>query len=212
MNTRSARLLAVLSCALLALGCTTGEGTGQVSSDQLYIEDCWNGPLELDPDFFAAVPFEEESMFIRVQRGDDQEGVSDGLMILINDLQDIRRNQIGTAIPLGLPPGVSPPGVPIVQNPNPPTVSLTLYLHDSCEARTADLYSVRGTITFTSLFSGDMNEHDGSDRLTDATFEAWFADPRKAAPDGSYAAGLESEVKGRFRFFFQRGQPAQPFL
>lgn len=198
--------------ALLALGCNTGEGSGSVTSERVYIEDCWNGPLDLDPDFFAAVPFEEEVMFIRIQRGDDIEGVSDGLMVLVNDVQGIRRNQIGTPIPVGLPPGVSPPGVPLVLNPDPPKVSLTLYLHDSCEARTADLYSISGTITFSSLFSGDLNEGDGADRLTEATFRADFADPRKAEPDGSYAEGLVSTVEGRFRFFFQRGQPAQPFL
>lgn len=208
---RALRLCGVVA-AFVAFGCTTGKGEGAVTSDRVYIEDCWNGPLDLDPNFFAAVPFEEESMFIRLQHGDDHEGVSDGLMILVNDLQEIRRNQIGVAIPVGLPPGVSPPGRPIVQNPDPPRVSLTLYLHDSCEARTADLYSISGSITFSSLFSGDLNESDAADKLTEATFSAKFADPRKAEPDGSYADGLVSDVSGNFRFYFQRGQPAQPFL
>jgi hypothetical protein len=206
-----ARLTALVG-ACLALGCTTGEGRGEVKSKRVYIEDCWNGPLDLRPNFFAALPFEEESMFIRMQRGDDHEGVSDGLMVLINDLQEIRRNQIGVAVPVGLPAGVTPPGRPLVLNPDPPRVSLTLYLHDSCEARSADLYSIRGSITFSSLFSGDLNEQDAADKLTEASFEADFADPRKSEPDGSYAEGLVSTVTGRFRFYFQRGQPAQPFL
>jgi hypothetical protein len=102
--------------------------------------------------------------------------------------------------------------VPLELDPDPPRVSLTLYLHDSCEARTADLYSISGTITFESLFSGDLNEQDAADKLTEAEFTAEFGDPRKAEADGSFGEGLLSTVSGRFRFFFQRGQPAQPFL
>ncbi|HMJ09825.1 MAG TPA: hypothetical protein VK524_00395 [Polyangiaceae bacterium] len=209
---RACKSAAAVSLAVLALGCNTGEGTGEVRSERLFVEDCWNGPFNLQPDFFAAVPFEEETLFIRVQHGDDHEGVSDGLSVLVNELPNVRRNEIGIPITVGLPAGVSPPGVPLELEPDPPHVSLTLYLHDSCEAHTADLYSISGTITFDSIFSGDLNEHDGADRLTEAEFEAEFADPRKASPDGSFGEGLTSTVRGRFRFYFQRGQPAQPFL
>ena len=43
------------------------------------------------------------------------------------------------------------------------------------------IYSVGGTITFNSLFSGDPNEDDAEDRLTDAIIRARtrFADPRQ---------------------------------
>jgi hypothetical protein len=209
---QTGKLASFALCAALSAACTTGEGKGDVESERLFVEECWNGPLDLKPDFFAAVPFDDESLFIRVQRGDDNEGVSDGLLVLVNDLQNIRNNEIGQAIPVGLPPGVSPPGVPLKYNPDPARVSMTLYLHDSCDPHTADLYAVEGTITFQSLFSGDLNEHDASDRRTQATFEANFADPRKAEADGSYAAEVKSTVWGNFSFFFQRGQPAQPFL
>jgi hypothetical protein len=211
MNSSSitgAALLALLACS----ACTTGEGEGWVRSEQLFVERCWNGPFDLGPDFFGVVPHEDRALFIRVQRSDNNQEVSDGLIVLVHDLQNIRNNELGQPLTVGLPVGVSPPGVPIVRHPDPPRVNLTLYLHDTCHGQTADLYSIGGTITFSSLFSGDLNEHDSSDRLTEARFTADFADPRKAEADGSYREGLVSNVQGYFKFYFQRGQPAQPFL
>jgi hypothetical protein len=211
MTARSALALALL-CGAFSAGCTTGEGSGWVHSDQLYIEKCWNGSFDLGPDFFGAVPYEDLSLFIRVQRGDNNQEVADGLLVLVNQLQHIRNDKIGAAVSVGLPVGVSPPGVPLKLNPNPAPVSLTLYLHDTCHGHTADVYSIGGSIVFHSLFSGDLNEHDADARLTDADFTAQFADPRKARPDGTYAEGLVSTVTGHFSFYFQRGQPSQPFL
>lgn len=214
--------LAVCLLALGPLACTVGEGEGAVRSDHLYVNGCWNGPFDLGPDFFGANPDNGESLMIRVQRGDNIEDVSDGLDVLVNDLQDVRQ-QLSAAkaagatsldVPVGMPRGVSPPGMPIVFNPNPPKVSLSLYLHNTCHQQNGTIYSVSGTITFKSLFSGDLNEGSSEDRLTDATFtDVSFADPREvaAAADTTAAAALTSLVSGNFRFFFQRGQPSQPF-
>jgi hypothetical protein len=91
------------------------------------------------------------------------------------------------------------------------SVSLALYLHDTCHAQNGALYAVTGTITFAHLFSGNPNETNGDARLTEASFEASFADPRDAANDGTFDPAVMSDVKGWFRFYFQRGQPAQPF-
>ncbi len=206
------RLVACL-VVLAPLGCTVGQGTGDVTSQHLYVNDCWNGPFDLKPDFFGANPDNGVSLMIRVQRGDNIEDVSDGLDVLVNDLQDVR-SQLKTPIPVGLPPGVSPPGVPITFNPDPPKVSLALYLHNSCHQQDGTIYSVSGTITFNSLFSGDLNEGSSENRLTDATFtDISFADPRElaAASDANAQAALTSLVSGNFNFFFQRGQPSQPF-
>jgi hypothetical protein len=208
--------------ALAPLACTVGEGTGDVKSDHLYVEGCWNGAFDLKPDFFGANPDEEESLMIRVQRGDNIEDVSDGLDVLVNDLQDVRTQismakaagQDGVDVPVGMPPGVSPPGVPITFNPNPPKVSLSLYLHNTCHQQNGTIYSVSGTITFHSLFSGDLDEGSSEARLTDATFtDVSFADPRElaAAADTTAQAALTSLVSGNFSFYFQRGQPSQPF-
>jgi hypothetical protein len=98
-----------------------------------------------------------------------------------------------------------------VFNPNPPKVSMALYLHNTCHAQTGTLYALSGQITFRALFSGDRNEENAEDRLTDAVFSGIFADPRKLGSDGQVPAELQSPVSGHFRFYFQRGQPAQPF-
>ncbi|HEX3777902.1 MAG TPA: hypothetical protein VHV51_25715, partial [Polyangiaceae bacterium] len=123
--------LVLCALALAPLACTVGEGQGDVRSDHLYVNGCWNGPFDLNPDFFGANPDDGESLMIRVQRGDNVEDVSDGLDVVVNDLQNIRM-QLNTPIPVGMPAGVTPPGVPITFNPNPPKISLALYLHQTC--------------------------------------------------------------------------------
>jgi hypothetical protein len=187
-----------------------GEGDGWVRSERLYVEDCWNGPFDLDPDFFAANPYREESLQIRMQRGDNIEEQSDGLTVLVNDVQTLRRN-LNQPVRVGLPVGVTPPGVPVEQVADPPKVSLSVYLHNSCHVQNAVVYSISGEIRFASLFSGDPNEESAEDRLTEATFEATFADPRRVAGVAEPDPNALSTVSGYFRFYFQRGQPAQPF-
>jgi hypothetical protein len=199
-----------LSCSLVVAvavgvgGCTVGEGSGEVHSDQLYIQDCWEGPFDLHPTFFGANPYREDTLIIRVQRGDNLEEVSDGLTVLVNSVASIRQQMLDQPTTVGLPPGVSPPGVPVTGAPAP-LVSLSLYLHDTCHRQNGAVFSTGGTITFHSLFSGNPNESTAAARLTDAEFDATFGDPRDT--DGAHA----SPVTGNFRFYFQRGQPAQPF-
>jgi hypothetical protein len=189
-----------------------GEGRGQVSSERLYIEDCWDGPFRLNPTFFGANPY-RDSLLIRIQRGDDIREVSDGLVVMVDDVSLIRENHLGEPLLVGLPPGVSPPGAPV---PDPllpsvseaPRVSLALYLHNSCHSQNGTVYSIGGSIVFDALFSADPNESNADDRFTDAHFEVEFADPRDRTSQGIANA---SAVTGEFSFFFQRGQPAQPF-
>ena len=208
----SARLLPL---ALLAAGCAVGEGSGEVTSDRLYIEDCWDGPFNLNPDFFAANPFRDESLIIRVQRGDDLQELSDGLYVVVNNLQEKREmleSQGSVDVSVGLPPDIEVIGTGSDMSSFTPTdVSLALYLHSTCHTVNGAVYSISGNITFTSLFSGDPNEPDADDRLTEATFSAQFADPRQLTGDAAQNAAVTSTVNGQFRFFFQRGQPAQPF-
>jgi hypothetical protein len=202
--------LCALPALLLALGCTVGEGEGYVRSDRLYVEDCWSGAFDLGPDFFGANSFRGDALLLRVQRGDNIEELSDGLTVVINDLPT-QRARVGQEIAVGLPPGVSPPGVPVEFNENPPPVSLALYLHDSCHAQNGTVYSIGGSITFTSIWSGDPNEEESDERLTEARFDATFADPRLLVGESAGDESVQSQVTGYFRFFFQRGQPAQPF-
>jgi hypothetical protein len=190
--------------ALSLVGCTVGEGEGWVKSDRLYIEDCWNGTFGLEPDFFAGNSFRAQSLLFRIQRGDNIEELSDGLVIVVNDLP-AQRGLLGVPIEVGLPLEFRGTGQ------NPPDVSLGLYLHDSCHVQNGTVYSVGGNITFTALWSGDLNEDKADERLTEARFDAVFADPRLLDVEGADDPNLSSRVTGYFRFFFQRGQPAQPF-
>lgn len=195
-------------CALaLGTGCTVGDGSGSVTSDRLYISGCWDGPFDLQPDFFAANPYREEALMIRVQRGDNPTEASDGLTVIVNDLKAV---PLDTAIPVGLPNGVAPPGQPLTGAKNP-LVTLSLYLHQTCHEQNSATYSVSGDITFKSIFSGNPNEEDSEKRLTEAEFKVQFADPRELVGAADPGAVTSDVVSGRFRFYFQRGQPAQPF-
>jgi len=201
--------LLVGSTLALGSGCTVGDGTGEVTADRLYLKGCWNGSFNLQPDFFAANPYRGESLQIRVQRGDNNQEASDGLTVLVRDLAAVK-NQLGTPIPVGLPEGVAPPGQPLTGEPGP-LVSLSLYLHQTCHEQNSATYSVSGDITFNSIFSGDPNEEDSDARLTEAVFDVQFADPRELVNEENPAEVTSSIVHGKFKFFFQRGQPAQPF-
>lgn len=211
----------LLACSFWLGGCTVGEGEGWARSDRLFIEGCWDGPFDLQPTFFGANPYREQEILIRVQRGNNIQELSDGLTVLVSDAPRIRDELLGQPIPVGMPPGVTPPGVPVEATADPPLVSLALYLHNTCHRGNGTVYSVdpdqleagagSSTITFLSLFSGDPNEKRADDRLTEAEFGVWLADPRDRDTDGRIPEERASHVEGRFRFFFQRGQPAQPF-
>jgi hypothetical protein len=186
--------------AVAASGCATGEGFGRVYSDRLYVKNCWNGTFDLRPTFFASDPFEDTQQ-IRVQRGERMASVSDGVSLLVNDVAEIRTDQLNTPIKLGLPVGVRPPGFPIQATNEPPQVSLTVYLNDTCHVQNGALHAISGEIVFSALFSGDRNENNSEDRLTKATFTARVADPRDATlepgPDGgalepAYADDIQS--------------------
>lgn len=166
-------------CAVALAACSTGVGTGSVRSDRLYVKNCWDGPFDLEPDFFATIPFGDTQQ-IRVQRGDLSVDVSDGVILVVNDVAKIRASQLGVPIALGLPIGVKPPGFPPRVEIVPPQVSLSLYLYNTCHVQNGGLNSVSGTITFTHLFSGDRNENNAEERLTEAHFDALVADPRDA--------------------------------
>jgi len=207
--TRLAAWAAVGAVLAFGSGCTVGEGSGDVKTERLYLQGCWNGPFDLKPDFFAANPYRSTQLFIRVQRGDNNEEQSDGLIVIVNDLNAVH-GMLGTPIKVGLPPGVVPPGQPVKGGPEP-LVSLSLYLHQTCHEQNSATYSVGGEITFNSLFSGNLNEEDSDARLTDAIFDVQFADPRELVHATDPAELTSADVVGNFRFFFQRGQPAQPF-
>jgi hypothetical protein len=214
---RLAPVIAALA-AFGGLGCSVGEGDGSVTSADLFVDGCWDGEFNLRPTFFGANPF-EDTLTIRVQRGERNLQVSDGISLLVYDVPAIREFGLNQMLPLGLPVGVSPLGFPLPPVPNPPAATLTLYLNNSCAGHNAVLLSVSGYVMFTKLFSGDLNEESSEARITEGVFHATVTDPRVAvpstAPDGTptytYPEGFTSDIDGDFNFVFHRGTPAQPF-
>lgn len=203
----------LVACAVPFLwsGCTLGKGSGEVHSDKLALANCWDGPYDLGPDFFAGVPY-RSTFQIRIQRGSDIEEVSDGVSILVDDVHAIRNGKVGMPLDVGLSPEVTPPGVPITPTSSPPLVHMALYLHNSCHAENSTLYAIRGVITFEDLFNGDANETSADERLTTAVFDVEVGDPHdQPAGGGEIPQEKLSRVTGWFRFYFQRGQPGQPF-
>ncbi|MBW2527402.1 MAG: hypothetical protein JRI23_24685 [Deltaproteobacteria bacterium] len=205
--------VAGLACLLLAnAGCTAiGEGEGWVRSDQLMVPECWNGPFDLEPDFFGTVPYRDTQQ-IRIQRGRDLHEVSDGVAIQVDGVTSIREEQLGQPLEVGLAPelweDINPTATPAFE----PQVNLALYLQFSCHAQNSVLYAIGGTITFTDLFSGDPNETSGADKLTEAEFDVQVGDPRDAEPGStSLPPDKISNLTGYMRFHFVRGQPSQPF-
>jgi hypothetical protein len=189
-----------------------------VRSTDLFVQDCWAGEFDLRPTFFGANPF-NDTLTIRVQRGERDIQVSDGFTMLVYDVPLIRSSLIGQALPLGLPVGVSPLGYPLPPTPNAPMATLSLYLNNSCAGQNSQLLAVEGEVTFAKLFSGDLNEEDSDDRITEGNFWALVTDPRTAEPSAEGSAGgafvypeeTMSRIEGEFSFVFHRGTPAQPF-
>jgi hypothetical protein len=221
-RSRVRRLGAATPLALLFVAAVTdcvvsvGQGTGNVESGHLLAKACWDDAYDLQPDFFSADPFRNQ-MHIRVQRGDDLIEVSDGVSILIDDIDHVRAH-LGEPLPVLLPRGVSPPGVPEGSlcgelECAESKVHIALYLLKSCHNQNIVLYATEGTITFDEVFSGDPNEEEAAEKLTQARFDVMVGDPRDMVLSGPDAGRIpdQSNITGDFEFYFQRGQPAQPF-
>jgi hypothetical protein len=68
------------------------------------------------------------------------------------------------------------------------------------------------TIVFDSLFDGNPNESNAKQRLSDAHFEFFMADPREICAGGlGPPPRCRGHIVGSFKFYFQQGIPAQPF-
>jgi hypothetical protein len=69
------------------------------------------------------------------------------------------------------------------------------------------------TIVFDALFDGNPNESNAERRLTEVpAFDLYFADPREITPGGfGPPPPCRAHLVGNFKFYFERGQPEQPF-
>jgi hypothetical protein len=106
-----------------------------------------------------------------------------------------------------------PPGSPV--NVPPPPIQMALNLRGLCgkqllnplgDLTQVTLEAVGGTITFTSILHGDIQSRDTNSKRIEGTFAVHVADPRGWGTD--QATG---DISGNFKFFYQRGGPAQPF-
>ena len=141
------KALTLASTAAIVLACSQGEGGGTIVGT-LNVPNCWTGPFDLAPDFFAGEP-SRDSLQIRIQNGSDYETFADGVAIQLYDITKIRPNAdtgfagtYGKALKVSLPPEVTPPGVPVKADPDPAIVSLALYLQKSCRTQNVSLYAV----------------------------------------------------------------------
>ena len=133
--------------AASAPACSQGEGDGQITGT-LNVPNCWTGAFQLNPDFFAAVPY-RETLQLRIQNGSDFETFSDGVSILLTDISQIRPDpsngfpgRYGQPQKVALPPEVTPPGVPVKADPDPALVNMSLYLQKSCTTQNVALFAV----------------------------------------------------------------------
>lgn len=129
--------------------CSIGQGQGAVSGE-LNVPDCWSGAWDLQPDFFAAVPY-RESLQIRIQNGGDFQTFSDGLSILIENVNAIlgttdadggSTSELNRDLLVSLPPSVVPPGVPITPNADPARIHIAVYLQRTCRTQNVALYAL----------------------------------------------------------------------
>lgn len=211
MPRRAVALGALGALAAGAVACSDPDkGQGQVTSELLRAGRCYEGPYDLKPTFFAINPFQDRYL-LRLQRTNDLTENADGVMLLIDDASLVRES-LGTPLRVGLPPEVTPPGTPVVADPDPPVVHMALYLQETCHRENVTLYATEGTITFDALFSGDLRENDAEEKRSEGRFDVIIGDPRDAPPGGGpIPTERSSRLTGSFRFYFQRGQPAQPF-
>ncbi|MEZ4299063.1 MAG: hypothetical protein R3B70_29205 [Polyangiaceae bacterium] len=140
--------------------------------------------------------------------------------------EDEALDEAWVEVPVAIPPGVTPPGAAV--SPPPPCdaetqlctvkpVAMALYLQKSCHNQNTVLYAVSGFIRFNSLFSGDPVEPSAAEKLNHASaFDIVVGDPRDTPPGlpvgpDSIPPEYTSRLTGSFRFYFERGKPAQPF-
>lgn len=200
------RALVVVVLGMLAGACSVGQGSGQIGG---VVHDTLCGVEEADyqlaPTFFSADVVEDRGdgageisrrISMRIQRGSFREGDSDGLLVSVRDANAVARTSLGVPIDI-----TGEPGAP---------VRLTLYLNQTCESGFPDEFwqiplvieAHGGTITFDAIYAPDLDTE--STEINGTLTDVLFVDP--ARPAERFAL-----LSGSFRFFYQRGRPAQLF-
>jgi hypothetical protein len=186
----SSREFVVPTVLGLALACSTGHGEGELHGE-VHVPGCTaTTSYELRPTAFFAQTT-ENLLRIRVQRGSDLEVRSDGIAVLVEDANKVKRDYLNQD--LAVAPG------------NDPRVDVSVFLNESCPPGRSEtpfvLSAVSGTIVFDHIYAPEVSKDDVEIRaeLTNVRFE----DPRNSA---RYAL-----LSGYFDFLYTRGSPAQRF-
>ncbi len=191
----AAALLAVTSPA-----CSLSDGQGDVVGT-LNVPGCWSGKFDLNPDFFAGVPY-KSTLQLRIQSGGDYESFSDGISILIDDASQIRGGGDGSkpglyGVPLAvsLPPAVTPPGVPIAAVASPASVHMALYLQRTCHTQNVALYAL-DKVTVNADGSCDAADGGGSETLPCTAITPAPISPAAGGADAGADATLSDASAG----------------
>ncbi len=251
MKRLSGSVLFVALVGVVASACVARNGDGTIAGE-LDAHDCWSGGFDLEPNFFGAATY-RDTMTLRLQRDSDFFTYADGVSILIDDFRALRGDpareggsprpdQLGQTLRVGLSPAVTPPGTPIVADPDPPTVHLDLYLQKTCRTQNVALFAAeqvqlaadgscsavkqdctatstststaplaQSTITFDSLFNGNILEKDADQRRIAGRFDVYLTDPREACPGGLQPPPCRGHLTGDFDYEYERSRPYQPF-
>ncbi len=81
----------------------------------------------------------------------------------------------------------------------------------STESETDSAPIGRSSITFDSLFNGDILASEDDERRIAGRFEVYLVDPRDACPGGLKPPPCRGHLVGDFDFLYQRSRPYQPF-
>jgi hypothetical protein len=206
-----ALVLAAAAGACVLWACSVGQGVGEVTGE-VHIPDCGveRTDYSMDPDFFAAEFTEDlrtrepggvqRMVTLRLQRGSYRERDSDGLLILLRDVNEIQTSLLDTPIEIG--------------NDLDAMVQMTVYLSRTCDSGfprefwtvPGVLQAVEGTLTLSSVHSPGAPDADGENigEFRGAFDGVRFEDVNE--PDTRFAI-----LSGSFAFFYQRGRPAQHF-
>ncbi len=190
------RAFGLLLASVVAGGCSVGQGQGELSG-YVVAPDCDidEPAYDLSPSFFSA-EVTARQLNIRVQRGSDIEGYSDGVMIQVRDVNEVFRNRIGIPIP------VDPEDSSLLQ--------AVFYLNQTCPSGFPDFFDTQpvimeaqsGSIVFDAIYAPDIEA--GA-----VLIEGELQDVRFAATDAPEVTN--GSLSGHFSFFYQRGSPAQRF-
>lgn len=209
------RALAIVPLLVVLGACSVGSGIGVVTGE-VFDRRCEleNTAFALEPSFFSADFIEDiddpdgsrRLVSMRIQRGSYRAGDSDGISLLISDVNAIERELVAQA-----EAGVAEPSLelPIGRGPDAP-VQMIFYLAETCVSGPPNGYrnvpfaleALSGRIIFRDVYAPDIESQD-------TRFAFSFSDVAFAAD--SDPEGRRARLEGDIDFLYQRGRPAQSF-